>query len=208
MTHPVKRRGRPRKNPQSHEDTRQLLVRAGLELLTEQGYVSTGLEQILKKAGVPKGSFYYYFDSKEAFAKAVLESYDDYFQHRLKTSFYQAGMSPMARLTDFVERSIQGMEKHQFRRGCLVGNLAQEVLVLPEGFGQQLDDIFTRWEQLVADCLEAACQDRELSDGLDCQALARFFWIGWEGAVMRARLVGSSEPMQAFYRGFRQLIQV
>lgn len=206
MTHPVKRRGRPRKNPQSHEDTRQLLVRVGLELLTEQGYVSTGLEQILKKAGVPKGSFYYYFDSKETFARAVLESYDGYFQHRLKTSLYQTSLSPMNRLTDFVERAVQGMEKHQFRRGCLVGNLAQEVVVLPEGFGQQLDEIFTRWEQLVADCLETARQDGELTSTMDSQAMAHFFWIGWEGAVMRARLVGSSAPMHEFYQGFRQLV--
>ncbi|WP_352298521.1 TetR/AcrR family transcriptional regulator, partial [Pseudoalteromonas sp. 20-MNA-CIBAN-0454] len=61
------RRGRPPKISRDNPDTRAELIRSGLEQLTEQGFASSGIEPILKKVGVPKGSFYHYFASKEAF---------------------------------------------------------------------------------------------------------------------------------------------
>lgn len=207
MTHPTKRRGRPRKAPVSQEDTRLLLLRNGLELLTEQGYVATGLDKILKKAGVPKGSFYYYFSSKEVFGKAVLDSYGDYFLNRLRKSLGRNDLQPLARLDDFVATAEQGMQKHDFRRGCLVGNLAQEITVLPDSFRDQLNQILLSWEALIAQCLEEAKLSGELPNDIDSVSMAHFFWIGWEGAVMRSRLIRSSSPMAEFHRGFVALIK-
>ncbi|MEN3754566.1 TetR/AcrR family transcriptional regulator [Mangrovibacter sp. SLW1] len=61
-----KRRGRPPKEGRSREETQQALLRAGTEAMTSNGFTASGLDQILKSVGVPKGSFYYYFSSKEA----------------------------------------------------------------------------------------------------------------------------------------------
>lgn len=207
MTHPVKRRGRPRKNLQSREDTRQLLIRSGLELLTEQGYVATGLDKILKKAAVPKGSFYYYFDNKETFGLTVLNSYGDYFYHKLGKSLGLQELTPLQRLEHFVQAAVQGMEQHAFRRGCLVGNLAQEVTSLPDEFRTALNLILSRWEALLADCLRQAQAAGEVSQSSNAEVMAHFFWIGWEGAVMRTRLLESAEPMREFYAGFIDLIR-
>ena len=68
MTGENRGRGRPRKTESTYADTRNDLIRSGLELLTQNGFLATGVDAIVKNANVPKGSFYYYFKSKEDYA--------------------------------------------------------------------------------------------------------------------------------------------
>lgn len=201
-TLPSPRRGRPRKVAAADPDTRQALIRAGIALLTEQGFTASGIEGILKAAGVPKGSFYYYFASKAAFGQAIVAGYGDYFAARLARCLTQPDLMPLARLQAFVEQAAKGMAKYDFRRGCLVGNLGQEIAVLPPGYRQQLSAILHGWQRQVADCLRLAQAAGEVSPEADCDALAEFFWIGWEGAVMRARLADNRQPLDRFAHGF------
>jgi TetR/AcrR family transcriptional repressor of nem operon len=84
------------------------------------------------------------------------------------------------------------MEKYQFRRGCLVGNLLQEAPLLPDTFPGRLKAILAAWESRVARCLHEAQAAGAIASDASPDALAQVFWIGWEGAVMRARL--SSPP--------------
>ena len=184
------------------QDTRTMLIRSGLAHLTESGFASSGLDKILKKVGVPKGSFYYYFSSKEAFGLAVLESYADYFANKLDISLLNQTVSPLSRLALFVEDAKQGMKRHQFKRGCLVGNLGQEVDLLPESFREPLIDTLNNWQSKVSACLSEAKRAGELAECADCEALAEFFWIGWEGAVSRAKLEASTRPLDNYLKLF------
>lgn len=183
-------------------DTRQTLIRAGIAILTEQGFTASGIDGILKAAGVPKGSFYYYFPSKAAFGQAIVAGYGDDFAVRLARCLTQSDLTPLARLQVFIEQSAAGMAKYDFRRGCLVGNLGQEIAVLPAGYRQQLSAILHDWQRQVADCLRLAQAAGEVHSQADCAALAKFFWIGWKGAVMRARLAGNRQPLDRFAQGF------
>ena len=62
----------PRIKAHSRNETRARLLSIGYEIVSEKGFGSTGVEEILSKADVPKGSFYYYFESKAAFGLAVI----------------------------------------------------------------------------------------------------------------------------------------
>ena len=197
------RRGRPPKSAQSR-DTRAELIRSGLEHLTEIGFASAGIEKILKKVGVPKGSFYFYFSNKEAFGHAVLDNYAAYFAKKLDSCLLNTSYPPLERLHHFVEDAKQGMAKHEFKRGCLVGNLGQEVDMLPESFRSRLIEIFESWQSRVAACLEEAKRQGELSQAADSALLAEFFWTGWEGAVSRAKLERSAKPLDNYYHFFIQ----
>lgn len=199
---PKKRRGRPPKARNNDQDTRALLIRSGLEHLTQSGFVGSGLDKILKQVGVPKGSFYFYFDSKEAFGLAVIESYDSYFANKLDVALLDETYSPLTRLANFVEDAKNGMFRHDFKRGCLVGNLEQEIDALPSSYRQKLIDIYHKWQSRVERCLVQAQQAGELSAEADCQAMAEFFWVGWEGAVSRARLEQSVRPLDHFFTHF------
>jgi len=194
--------GRPPKIPRENLQTREMLIRCGTEILTEQGFMATGIDTVLKRVGVPKGSFYHYFDSKEAFGQAVLESYAGYFARKLDRWLLDASLPPLQRLRGFVDEAKAGMARHEFRRGCLVGNLGQEVTLLPDSYREQLDAVFRSWELRLSRCLQAAQASGELAADADCEALASFFWIGWEGAVLRARLVRSDVPLEIFMQGF------
>lgn len=196
------RRGRPPKVARDNLDTRDALIRCGTEILTEQGFMATGIDGVLKKVGVPKGSFYHYFASKEDFGRAVMDNYAAYFANKLERWFLDDSMTPLQRVLAFVDDAKVGMEKYHFRRGCLVGNLSQEVTILPIGFREQLDATLLSWQQRLADCLELAQGVGELAKDADCTELAAYFWIGWEGAVLRARLVKSAAPLSTFINGF------
>ena len=161
----VRRRGRPPKRPEHSLETRELLLRAGLEVLTEKGFSSTGIDEILKRVGVPKGSFYHYFDSKEAFGAALIERYARYFAYKLERHFGDSSKQPLARLWAFVEDARTGMARHEFRRGCLIGNLGQEMAALPESYRASLIAVFHDWESRLARCLEAAQHRGEISRG-------------------------------------------
>lgn len=198
------RRGRPPKSAAQQRDIRAGLIRSGLEHLTEIGFTASGLDKILKNVGVPKGSFYFYFNSKEAFGLAVLDSYANYFANKLDNCLLDNSFSPLQRIRNFVDDARHGIARHQFKRGCLVGNLGQEVDVLPESFRPVLIAIFKSWQQRIAACLREAQLAGELAPAADCDALAEFFWIGWEGAVSRSRLEQSTKPLDRYLALFIQ----
>lgn len=203
IQHPVaRRRGRPPKRPDETLETRELLIRAGLEALTEKGFSATGIDEVLKRVGVPKGSFYHYFDSKEAFGAELIDRYASYFAYKLDRHFNDQSRKPLDRLSAFVEDARGGMARHDFRRGCLIGNLGQEMAALPESFRARLNAVFCDWERRLACCLETAKEAGEIPAVVDCAQQATFFWIGWEGAVLRAKLERSAKPLEIFARGF------
>jgi TetR/AcrR family transcriptional regulator, transcriptional repressor for nem operon len=170
--------------------------------LTEKGFVATGLDDILGRVGVPKGSFYHYFDSKEAFGTALIDRYGAYFSRKLAQHFENTDRSPLARLQAFIDDAKAGMAKYGYQRGCLIGNLGQEMGALPESYRAQLGGVFADWQGQVAGCLSAAQGAGELAANADCVRLAGYFWIAWEGAVLRAKLERSPLALDIFAEVF------
>lgn len=200
------RRGRPPKIEREFTDTRAELIRSGLEIITETGYLAAGIEAVIKNIAIPKGSFYHCFKSKEAFGLAVLNAYGAFFAHMLDKFLTDTRLTPLQRLEAFVEHAGQGMAKYDFRRGCLVGNLLQETPLLPPAFPDHLMAILEDWEKRVARCLYEAREQGELPPDAAISGLARLFWSGWEGAVMRAKLFRSTEPLNQYWAFFHHSI--
>jgi TetR/AcrR family transcriptional repressor of nem operon len=101
----------------------------------------------------------------------------------------------------FVLHAGQGMAKYQFRRGCLVGNLLQEA-PLTRSVPQRLKAILEEWETRVARCFTEAQTQGVIPQDASPEKLARVFWSGWEGAVMRAKLFQSAEPLNQYWEFF------
>jgi TetR/AcrR family transcriptional repressor of nem operon len=194
----VRRRGRPAKAIEGYGQTREALVRAGVVALTSKGFSATGIDEILRTVGVPKGSFYHYFGSKEAYGAELIERYAEYFARRLDHFLLDDTEPPLQRLRNFTADAQTAMARHDFARGCLVGNLGQEMGALPDAFRERLLHIFDDWQQRTASCLAAAQAAGELSAMADCGRLAAYFWIGWEGAVLRAKLERRAAPLELF----------
>ncbi|WP_439953746.1 acrylate utilization transcriptional regulator AcuR [Escherichia coli] len=206
MTGENRGRGRPRKTESTYADTRNDLIRSGLELLTQNGFLATGVDAIVKNANVPKGSFYYYFKSKEDYAQTVLNAYDSFFEHKLKKHLHESSCTPMVRLENFINDACEGIKKYNFTRGCLVGNMMQETPGLPQSFIKVLQNILESWQALVAACLSDALSSGEISSNMNNTQLAAIFWSGWEGAVMRSKLYCSTEPVYDFWGNAANLL--
>lgn len=186
---------------------RELLIQRGLELLTERGLAATGLAPLLKDVGIPKGSFYYYFESKDEFGYALLERYADFMNYKLDKYLLDNDYSVLDRIHHFIDSAARGMSKYEFKRGCLVGNLNQEVTLLPTKFKPKIESIFATWEQKISNCLRIGKETGEITTAVNCDDLAQFFWIGWEGAVQRSRLTLSREPLDIFFIFFKTVVQ-
>ena len=134
----ARKRGRPPRLEPAYGTSREALIRAGVALLSEKGYSATGLEEVLRSAGVPKGSFYHYFSSKDVFGAALIEAYATYFVRKLDRWLLDERTAPLQRIRNFVADARDGMARYEFRRGCVVGNLGQEMSALPELFRDRL----------------------------------------------------------------------
>jgi TetR/AcrR family transcriptional repressor of nem operon len=201
-----RRRGRPPKDQTRPNAPRARLLRTGAAILTEKGFSAVGVEEILEAAEVPKGSFYHYFDSKDAFGLELIDAYADYFARKLDRWFDNTERAPLDRLRDFIADARSGMARYRYRRGCLVGNLGQEMGVLPEPFRMRLAAVFRDWEARTSRCLRSAQEAGEIPRGVDCEGLAQLFWIGWEGAVLRAKLERCPDALDIFAEGFLAMI--
>ncbi len=110
---------------------------------------------MLKRVGVPKGSFYHFFANKHEFGEAVIQNYVEYYARKMSRIFDDESLSPLSRLREFVEDAKRGMLKYGYRRGCLIGNLGQELASLDDAFREQLEAVLV--------VLGAACRPRAWS---------------------------------------------
>ena len=94
------------------------------------------------------------------------------------------------------------MARHDFRRGCLVGNLGQEMSALPESFRARLIATLEDWQARTEACLIEAQSRDDIPRTADPKALAAAFWIGWEGAILRAKLERKVTPLRLFSEYF------
>jgi TetR/AcrR family transcriptional repressor of nem operon len=180
------------------KDTRSEIVRIGTSLIYRQGYNATGIDAILKEAGVPKGSFYHYFKSKEDFGLAVIDHFADGFEQRLDTFLRDEEVTPLNRLRNFLESGLARVSQNACTRGCLLGNLGQEMADQNERFRERLSQIFVMWRQHVANCLSEAQRVGELAGDLDADVVAGVLLSGWEGAILQAKVTKTPQPMHDF----------
>ncbi|MGB3639571.1 MAG: TetR family transcriptional regulator C-terminal domain-containing protein [Rivularia sp. (in: cyanobacteria)] len=181
-------------------DKRSELIRVGREIIVQRGFNSASLNEILTTAGVPKGSFYYYFASKEDFGLAIIDDFALQYQDKLKQLVEDGQSSPLTKLRNLFELKIAEMEARHCTDGCLIGNLAQELSAQNELFRVSLNQVFADWEEYFLKCLQAAREAGEISQDSNLDDLAQFILSGWEGAILQAKVTKSVLPMQTFVK--------
>ena len=180
------------------ETTRDVLLEAGRRVFLERGYNHSGIESILQSAGVPKGSFYHYFGSKEEFGLEVLNRFAACVEADLDRHLGDRTLRPLGRLARHGESVCERLEGRQCRNGCLVGNLSQEMADQSETFRARLDQIFWEWRERYAACLKEAQDSGEIAPGLNVDDLADFWLSGWQGAVLRSKTARNAAPLRTF----------
>lgn len=179
-------------------DVRARLLAAGVQSFSKSGFNGCSVQDITDAAGVPKGSFYNHFESKEALGAAALEHYwSDATRDSLEI-LRQSGLPPRARLLAYFAQISADVAEAGFTCGCLVGNMAAELSDHSPLISAQISQIFAGWSRRVSDCIQEAQATGEVTSVTDPDLLASFILNAWEGAVLRARIEKSDRPLQQF----------
>jgi TetR/AcrR family transcriptional regulator, transcriptional repressor for nem operon len=177
-------------------DTRAQILEIGGELISKGGFQATGIDAVLKKAGVPKGSFYHYFPSKDDFGLAVIDLFAEEGSRRLAGFLDDGGVPPLDRIRKYFASVISHLQNEECKRGCLIGTLGQELAGHSEKFRLRIEKVFEDWKQQFANCLTEAQVAGELAKDADPNELAGFLLAGIEGAILRAKVSKSVRPIR------------
>lgn len=176
-------------------DARRAILDAGAELVHRKGFNNTGIKEILDLAQVPKGSFYFYFPSKEEFGLALIDHYREVRTPALAQVLRDAATPPLDRLRRFFELARQRYQEWDYERGCPFGNLAQEMCDLSPAMCGKLREVLDGLSRGMGDVLSEAAARGELASGLDPYETASFVMDSWEGAIMRMKAEKNVQPL-------------
>ena len=179
-------------------NTREHLLQVGLRRIRTMGYAATGVKEILDEADVPKGSFYHYFPSKEAFATEVLELYARGENERAQKILRNGKGPPLKRLRRYFEELIAVYGPPAKISGCMVGNLSLEMADHSDSIQSLLHQSFSRWQAGIAGILQEAMDRGDLAKSNKPQELASFLLNNYEGAMLRSKADRSSKPLETF----------
>jgi len=179
-------------------ETKRRLLEAGLIMLLERGYHGLGVQDLLDRTGVPKGSFYHHFKSKEDLALQAVDLYAALAHAQLEASLSAVERPPLERVRDFFDQ-IRRMYAAEGYLGCFLGALGQELSGMNDVFRRRIEACFASLASGLAECLEDARQAGDIAPDTDVQQLATVLIQAWEGAALRSRLVRSAVPLDCFF---------
>ncbi|MGW3917134.1 TetR family transcriptional regulator C-terminal domain-containing protein [Streptomyces sp. NPDC005070] len=175
---------------------REEVAQAAFRQFHAQGFNATGISDIVKAAGVPKGSFYNHFSSKEESALEALSRYAASLRFEMLTA---PGRPPLERLRAHFEFLSQDTVENGFVRGCLVGNFGAEVADHNAEIRAAVKQGFDGWAERIRQVLTEAQGAGDLAGDLDTRAVALFILSAWEGALIVARADKSAAAVDAFF---------
>jgi TetR/AcrR family transcriptional regulator, transcriptional repressor for nem operon len=185
-------------------NVRDKLIESAVEVFHARGFNGCSVQDIVEAAGVPKGSFYNHFASKEALGVEVVRAYTalvgGYVVEAGAANILSGEGSPLQRTRAYFEAVIEQNVSCGVRNGCLLGNFATELAPHSTEIAKAVTDALDNWSAAVAQALAQAQEAGELSTDADVDALARYLVDGYEGAAARAKLIGDRAPMDEFIR--------
>ena len=168
----------------------------GLTMLLRHGYNDLGVQALLESAGVPKGSFYHHFKSKEDFALQVIDRYMAAVHEGLDAALGDTDLAPLDRVRKFFELTREKYRGEGFL-GCMLGGVGQELAGVSEVFQTRIEGCFAEIAERIADCLEEARRTGDLPPNSDPRLMANLVLSCWEGAALRSRLQRDPAPLDS-----------
>jgi TetR/AcrR family transcriptional repressor of nem operon len=180
------------------DQKKEAILLAGMEVMRGKGYNGTSVKDIVDAAGVPKGSFYNYFDSKEGFALDAVDYAADQGRQAAEAIFSDTSLKPIARIQYYFESCMAHACNAKFKQGCFIGNMCQEMADNSEVMRAMINRKLKVLTLLIADAISEAKAQGDLTRPLEPKQTAEFLFNAWEGAIMRAKASQCREPMDAF----------
>ena len=179
-------------------NTKEQLIVAGLNALLEKGFNGVGVQEITEQAGVPKGSFYNHFESKEALGAEIVERYG--LNSTRRAILLDKTVPPLQRLRTHFETLNASFIKSKFERGCLLGNFSAELANQSPIIRESLVTLFERWTKDLEVAIADAQAEGAVSSDRDAGDIAAFLLDAYEGSLLRARVQRDRAPFDRFMK--------
>ncbi len=190
--------------------TRERILRAADELFYLHGYNATGLDRIIREAGVTKGNFYYHFESKEALALATLDWHFEKGADEMAGKALKSRRSPRAKLLAILDH-MAGRQKVQHKAGricgCYFGNFTLEMSAESERMRKKVQEIFQRYRILFRDLIEQAAAAGEVGPSVDPDRTAGMILALMEGAILLDKAAQRPKAVADAVRFIRQYLK-
>ena len=168
--------------------------------MKQKGFNGTSVKDIVDAAGVPKGSFYNYFESKEDFVIEALEyEFEQDFIAR-KAFLSDRSTPPLDRLNTFFIKEAKLATGDNYRVGCFLGNIGQELSDTNENVRNTVRKLLIKNTDLVAELLNEAREQGQLDQATKTCEMSEFIFNAWEGALLRMKASKSDTPLNAFLK--------
>jgi len=180
------------------DSIRDNIIMKGAELIHANGFNHTGLNEILQKADVPKGSFYFYFKNKDEFGCAVIDYLGAFIGGIFLRYLGDPAVKPMERFDNLFKFYIRYFQGNNYRLGCPIGNLSLELADLSSEARAHLKAAIDTLISPIESCLGEAVEEGSISSGIDPGETARFIFYGFEGAILHLKILKDISPLTAF----------
>lgn len=178
---------------------REDILTTGYEVLRKNGYHNVGINQVLKEAGIPKGSFYNFFESKEDFANQVVEHYAKNNHQWMQQYFEDTQLSPLEALKSFYQILIDYNEKDDFSSGCLLNLLGNEVGRQNDTLAQSVNKYFIGWLTILDNAIFKGQRLGEITDHFTSLELAEYLHSGFYGTFSRMKVTRNRVYMDTWF---------
>jgi TetR/AcrR family transcriptional regulator, transcriptional repressor for nem operon len=183
--------------PRRSEHIQERLLDLGLTFFAKQGYHGTGIKEIVEAAGVPKGSFYNYFSSKEVFAEAIIRHYAAGYWREWSSYFASSPVGdPFAALRYSFEMMIAKHSECKVKIGCVVFNLAAEISESSDLCRKTMQSVIVEWRERFTKYVRMAQEQGTARSDITAEDLADIFCNAWEGSLLRMKIENSTEPLE------------
>lgn len=179
-------------------DTKEAILAAGHALIIEKSYNGCGLKEILDTAGVPKGSFYHYFKSKEDFGLALIERAQDHTHDVMREFLRDRKHTPLQRIKNLYQHIQQVHEEEGIDCQCLVPKLILEQSQLSENMRSGIKCAQDLMHSMLAKTICEAQQAKEINLQLQPDKIAAFLFNASHGASMQMQVERSTKPYDEF----------
>lgn len=181
-----------------YKHNKEDILNVGYNVLRKNGYHGVGINQILKESGIPKGSFYNFFESKEDFAQQVVRQYGCSNESWIANYFEQSVSSPVESLKAFYRVVIKMNEDDDYAGGCLVNNMSIEVGGTNDVIAAEADEHFVSWLRVLAGVIEKGQKNGEIIKKFEPMELAEYLHAGFYGALSRSKVTRSKTYLESW----------
>ena len=183
---------RPRKN----EHSRQELLNTGSHMLTEFGYHGTGIKQVLDAVGVPKGSFYNFFPSKEAFVASIIYQYGEQATEDFREALAGHEHDPaVVQVWLAFHNRVRSKQASGKSCACLLGAMSAEIAQASHLCNEAISTVEGRWLDTLELLVRNAQQQGDLRDDTAPRELASLVFNCWQGCLLHYQVTGDIETL-------------